>query len=85
MSTATLTVKKSVTIPGDLAIEAEGLSGDRGFSAYVTRALATQVRIDRLTEYINTTAADLGPVPEEVRAQVRADIAIADTKIGYVR
>jgi hypothetical protein len=72
-----LTVKKSVTIPGDIAAEVESRIGSNGLSAYVTRALATQLQIDRLTEYVDVTEASDGPIPGPVVEQMRADVAAA--------
>jgi len=80
-----LTTKKSVTIPQDLVDEAEARSGRRGLSAYVARALATQLELDRLSDYTEAARAELGPVPEHVRQQVRADLAAADAEIGFTR
>ena len=74
---AALTVKKSFTIPGDLVAEAETRAGARGLSAYVTKALATQLQIDRLTEYVETTEALHGPIPDDVTAQMWADVEAA--------
>ena len=77
MSTETLTVKKSVTIPADVAKEAEDYAGERGFSAYITRALRRQLEIDRLGRWVEEAEAKWGPVPDEVREQVYADLAEA--------
>jgi len=85
MTTQQLTRKKSLTIPQDLVDEAEARSGPRGLSAYVARALATQLELDRLTDYTEAAQAQLGPVPERVREQVYADLAAADAEIGFTR
>ena len=85
MSTPLLTVKRSVTIRQDLNDEVQQRGGERGYSAYVNRALETQINLDRLREYIDAADAELGPVPDEVMAQVYADIEAADAEIGFVR
>ena len=85
MDAVTLTRKKSVTIPEALLSETEQRTGPRGLSAYVARALATQLELDRLSDYVEQTHAINGPVPDEVRTQVLADIAAADAEAGYVR
>jgi len=77
--------KKSVTIPENLLAEAQERSGSRGLSAYVTRALATQLEIDRLSDYVTAVEAENGPVPQHIQDQFYADLAAADAKIGYLR
>ena len=76
-------VRKSFTLRDDLVREAEGIAGPRGMSQYVNRALETQLRVDRLTDYIETTEAELGPVPGEVMQSVANDIAAANAASGY--
>ena len=85
MATDTVTRKKSLTIPEGLLEEAEERSGPRGLSAYVTRALATQLEIDRLGDYVTAAEAQNGPVPQAVREQFYADLAAADAEIGHIR
>lgn len=85
MTTQQMTRKKSLTIPQDLVDEAEARSGPRGLSAYVARALATQLELDRLADYTEAADAEQGPVPDQVRAQVYADLAAADAEIGFTR
>ncbi|MCL2850061.1 MAG: hypothetical protein FWE61_08465 [Micrococcales bacterium] len=77
---SSLTVKRSFTIPADLIEQAQLRSGARGLSAYMARALEAQLRIDRLNEYVVAAEAEQGPVPDEVLAQVYADIAAADAR-----
>ncbi|MCL2468355.1 MAG: hypothetical protein FWF02_07735 [Micrococcales bacterium] len=77
---SSLTVKRSFTIPADLIEQAQLRSGPRGLSAYLTQALEAQLRIDRLNEYVAAAEAEQGPVPDEVLAQVYADIAAADAR-----
>ncbi len=85
MTAQQVTRKKSLTIPQDLVDEAEARSGPRGLSAYVTRALATQLELDRLADYTEAAEAEQGPVPDRVRSQVYADLAAADAEIGFAR
>ena len=85
MAAETLTRKKSVTIPLYLLAEAEDRTGARGLSAYVAKALATQLELDRLADYISVTEYANGPIPESVQEQFYADIAAADAEIGYQR
>jgi len=63
--------------------EAEERSGQGGLSEYVTRALATQLEIDRLGDYLDSAEAVNGPISGELRARVYADIAEADTESGH--
>jgi hypothetical protein len=65
--------------------EVEARGGERGYSAYVNRALETQLNLDRLREYLDAADAELGSVPNEVMAQVYADIEAADAEISFVR
>lgn len=69
-----------ISIPRGLLAEAEERSGPGGLSEYVTRALATQLEIDRLGDYLDAAEAVNGPVTDELRAQVYADIAAADAE-----
>lgn len=39
----------------------------------------------RLKEWLDDATARLGPVPQEILAQVDADIAAADAEVGYIR
>ena len=71
-------MKRSFTVPEHLIDQAKAISGPRGLSAYMTRALETQLQIDRLTQYVEAVEAEQGPIPDEVTAQVYADIADAD-------
>ena len=48
-------------------------------------ALATQEQLDGLAEYVRVVEKELGPVPDEIRQQIYADLAAADAEIGYVR
>ncbi|MCL2787657.1 MAG: hypothetical protein FWD59_04075 [Micrococcales bacterium] len=77
MTTATLTRKKSLTIPEDLLAEAEERTGPRELSAYVTKALASQLEHDRLGDYLRETEATQGPISEAVMEQVHADLSAA--------
>jgi hypothetical protein len=79
---STLTVKKSVTIPGDIIDQVEPRLGSGGLSAYVTRALATQLQIDQLTEYVEVTQRSEGPIPADVLHQMREDLAAARALIA---
>lgn len=83
MAAETLTRKKSVTIPADLLNEAEERTGPRGLSAYVARALATQLELDRLDDYLTACEETNGPVTAEMRAKILADRAEADALIGF--
>jgi len=82
MSTA---VKRSVTVRDDLNREVEARSGKGGYSAYVNRALATQIELDRLGELVAGWNTEMGPVPDDVVRQVHADIDAANLASGYLR
>ena len=79
MTTATLTRKKSVTIPEQVLEQAQLRVGARGLSEYVTRALQTQLEIDALQEYVAAAESVNGPTTSERRNQVLSDLATADT------
>ena len=81
--TLATTVKRSVTVRDDLNREVEARSGKGGYSAYVNRALTTQLELDRLGELVAGWEADMGPVPDDVMRQVYADIDAANLASGY--
>jgi len=58
--------------------KAKERSGSAGPSKCFTRALATQSEIDRLRDYLVSAEAVNGPVTDELRARVYADIAAGD-------
>ena len=64
------TLKKSVTIPANVAAEIEAQVGPREFSAYVTEAVIRQLEHDRLVELVDELTETHGEVPEEVAAEV---------------
>jgi len=71
------TEKKSVTIPVDVIAAAQAFSGERGFSAYTTKALRAQIAHDNLALLADEMADRFGPVAQADRDQVRADLAAA--------
>jgi hypothetical protein len=75
--TAEATVKRSVTIRGDLDTQVESRVGPRGYSAYVNKALETQTRLDLLDEIIAAGIAEHGPVPASIREENERDIGAA--------
>jgi hypothetical protein len=72
-----LSVKRSVSVRGDLDEQISHRTGGRGYSAYVNRALETQLRQDLLDEYLAVAVAEHGPVSDEVMDQVLADLEAA--------
>lgn len=85
MSSHTLAQKKSVTIPGHLLAEVQSRAGTRGLSAYVTRALTTQLELDRLDDYLAVAERVNGPVSQAMMDQVNAAVAAAHEVAGRVR
>lgn len=71
--------KYSVRLPEEVAEKARARSGDSGLSAYVTAAVARQIRRDRLDELIAACEAVNGPVDQ---AAVEAKLAIFDEAEG---
>jgi len=52
---------------------------------HASTPLATQEQMDNLAELLDAYYKENGPIPDEIRQQVYADLAAADAKIGYVR
>jgi len=75
-------VKKSFTLRERLVKEAEQFTGPRGMSAYLDRALENQLRMDRLTDYLKTTEAELGAISPAIQSQARTDMAAALAAMG---
>jgi spore coat protein CotH len=69
--------KRSVTIRGDLDSRIEARVGPRGYSAYVNKALDTQIQLDLLDEIIAASIADHGPVPDHVFDEIASDVQAA--------
>lgn len=65
--------KVSVTLDADLVAEAKSQVGERGFSRYVNEALALRRQRERLEQLERELADEFGPIPEEVREQVRKE------------
>jgi len=70
-------VKRSVSVRGDLDEQVSHRTGGRGYSAYVNRALETQLQRDLLDDYLKVAVAEHGPIPDEIMDQVLADIEAA--------
>ncbi|GHB01814.1 CopG family transcriptional regulator [Streptomyces termitum] len=68
------TKKVTVTIPEDLLEEIRTETAERGLSAYITEALRRQRDRDRLRELVGWLEEEHGPVTEEERAAVRAEM-----------
>ncbi len=64
------TLKKSVTIPANIAAEIETQVGPREFSAYITQAVVRQLEHDRLAALVDELTDTFGEVPEDVAAEV---------------
>lgn len=77
--------KKSLTLPADLVAQAQARTGARGLSSYVARALATQLELDLLADYVAQARALNGNVDGETAAQLAADVAAADAAVGHQR
>ena len=64
-------VKISVTVDADLLDEARRLA-EGSLSALVNEGLAHEVRRGRMREFLAEERAQLGPIPEDIVADVRA-------------
>lgn len=65
------TEKISLTLDEDLLSEARGLTGSRGLSSYVNRALGRQLQQDRLLGLLEELERARGPIDAEVLEEVR--------------
>ncbi len=66
-------VRKTVTLPEEIVAEVEDRANGN-FSAYVTELLEKQIRLAYAREYLAEAEAEHGPVPEEVRDRIRAEL-----------
>lgn len=73
-------VKRSVSIRRDLDRRLTERTGNRGYSAFVNRAIETQLEQDLLAEYVAVAKAEHGEVPEHIKEQVAADIEAARSR-----
>jgi len=67
------------------AIPDENVEYAREPSTRVTGPLATPEELEKLAEYVAVVGKELGPVPDEIREQIYADLASADAKISRIR
>jgi hypothetical protein len=67
------TKKVSVTLDADLVTEIKTEVGERGFSAYLNDALTRRRQRERFAELERELAKEFGPIPDEVREQVRKE------------
>lgn len=65
--------KVSVTLDEDLVAEIKTVVGIRGFSAYLNDTLIRRRQRERFMELEAELAAEYGPIPDEVREQVRKE------------
>jgi len=65
--------KVSVTLDADLVAEIKTEVGERGFSAYLNDALVRRRQRERFTELERELTKEFGPIPEDVREQVRKE------------
>ena len=79
----TTRIKKTVRTRADINAEVESRCGDRGYSAYVNRALLAQLELDRLGELAQGWEEEFGPVPQDVMRLVSEDIDAADAASDY--
>lgn len=66
------TVKRSITIPMNLAREIDEQVGPREFSAFVTAAVERELEHQRLGELLDYLTEEYGEVPADVQAEVDA-------------
>jgi hypothetical protein len=65
--------KVSVTLDADLVAEIKTEVGERGFSAYLNESVRRRRQQERLRQLEGELAAEFGPIPDEVRQQVRKE------------
>jgi len=65
--------KVSVTLEADLVAEIKSQVGERGFSAYLNEALTRRRQRERLEQLERELTEEFGPIPEEIREQVRKE------------
>lgn len=65
--------KVSVTLDEDLVVEIKTQVGERGFSAYLNDALRRYRQRERLQRLERELTEEYGPIPDEVREQVRKE------------
>lgn len=63
--------KVSLTLEEDLVSQAREISGSRGLSSYVNRALGRQLQHDRLTRLLQELEDEAGPVDDTILEEVR--------------
>jgi post-segregation antitoxin (ccd killing protein) len=68
------TIKRSVTLDKRLDEKAHALVGDRGFSALVNTALATELQRRRIDDWLAEREAELGPIPDEALERAKRAI-----------
>ncbi|MGH7866066.1 MAG: hypothetical protein ACREP9_00200 [Candidatus Dormibacteraceae bacterium] len=69
MAASERTLKKSITMPANIAAEIETRVGPRRFSAYVTDAVSRQLELERLAELVDYLDETYGEVPPDVAAE----------------
>lgn len=74
------TKKVTVTIPEDLLDEIRAEAAERGLSAYVAEALRSKRDRDRLVELVDWLQEEHGPVTEDERSAVLAELEELDTE-----
>ena len=67
------TAKVSLTLEENLVDEARKVSGTRGLSSYVNRALGHQLQQDRLAGLLNELEKEAGPIDDEIMEEVRRE------------
>jgi hypothetical protein len=75
MSTSAGVEKHSVSMPAATSAEVRARVGSRGFSAYVTGAVARQLERDALDDALSRMEAEHGPVDEQAVAKILARLA----------
>ena len=67
--------KHSISLPAEASEGVRARVGARGFSAYVTNAVARQLERDALDDVIRRTEEKHGPTDDVVEAEVEAILA----------
>lgn len=65
--------KVSVTLDAELVAEIKSEVGARGFSAYLNESIRRRRQHERLRQLERELTEEFGPIPDEVRQQVRKE------------
>lgn len=79
------TAKLSVSVDEALVSEVRNRVGERGVSAFVTRAVRHELERERLSDFLAELEAELGPPDEEMVAEAAAAFEKVEAVSGAAR